>query len=522
MLGAGAALAVAVAAWPESVIGVTYDDAFYYLEIGRRFAAGEGSTFDGLRPTNGYHPLWMLVCAALCAVALEGAAAARAALVIQAPMVAGGAALALAGLAWRRPAPDAPAPADIGAAAVVAALWLLVPALTRTQLNGLESGLVGVTHGAVLLAMLRSPRALHEAPLALRIGLGAALVGAFLARTDAALLVPILAAFAVPHAARAPVRVAVGLLPALGPPTAAVVAFLALNQAWFDTPMQVSGSLKRVPPGPIGVGILVAAAAFVGLAALAGARGWPRGLPQVARVLDRGGPYLGFLAAITAYYTGLQTFARVWYFAPAVSFGLVLAVALTLDLAAQAQRERPTAAPWRAVAPAVGVLAAPLLVAIPLTGAPLLRDEALAIRRADIAAARWLDAHLPADARVGSWDAGVIGYHAEVRVVNLDGVVNDVGWLRALRSGTTADRLRADEIRFYANHSLFEDGACTSVLDALARLDPEAARRAVVVAHWPYTQAASLNGGPYRVHRMATCVIDTAPGTPARVPGPVQ
>ncbi|MDP2696271.1 MAG: glycosyltransferase family 39 protein [bacterium] len=35
------------------------DDSYYYYEIGRNIAQGLGSTFDGENPTNGYHPLWM-------------------------------------------------------------------------------------------------------------------------------------------------------------------------------------------------------------------------------------------------------------------------------------------------------------------------------------------------------------------------------------------------------------------------------------------------------------------------------
>jgi hypothetical protein len=34
------------------------DDALFYLVIARHIAAGDGSTFNGLFPTNGYHPLW--------------------------------------------------------------------------------------------------------------------------------------------------------------------------------------------------------------------------------------------------------------------------------------------------------------------------------------------------------------------------------------------------------------------------------------------------------------------------------
>jgi len=41
------------------------DDSFFYLQVGRNFALGHGSTFNRLMPTNGYHPLWMLLCAAI-------------------------------------------------------------------------------------------------------------------------------------------------------------------------------------------------------------------------------------------------------------------------------------------------------------------------------------------------------------------------------------------------------------------------------------------------------------------------
>ncbi len=41
------------------------DDSFFYLVVGRNFALGHGSTFNRLMPTNGYHPLWMLLCAAV-------------------------------------------------------------------------------------------------------------------------------------------------------------------------------------------------------------------------------------------------------------------------------------------------------------------------------------------------------------------------------------------------------------------------------------------------------------------------
>ena len=41
------------------------DDAFYYLLIARNFAQSGIPTFDGIHATNGFHPLWMLMLAAM-------------------------------------------------------------------------------------------------------------------------------------------------------------------------------------------------------------------------------------------------------------------------------------------------------------------------------------------------------------------------------------------------------------------------------------------------------------------------
>jgi hypothetical protein len=38
------------------------DDAYYYFKVAENIGLGHGSTFDGINPTNGYHPLWMLIC----------------------------------------------------------------------------------------------------------------------------------------------------------------------------------------------------------------------------------------------------------------------------------------------------------------------------------------------------------------------------------------------------------------------------------------------------------------------------
>ncbi|HCR72294.1 MAG TPA: hypothetical protein DIW23_12675, partial [Anaerolineae bacterium] len=45
------------------------DDAYYYFKVAQNITEGYGSTFDGINLTNGYHPLWMLICIPIFALA---------------------------------------------------------------------------------------------------------------------------------------------------------------------------------------------------------------------------------------------------------------------------------------------------------------------------------------------------------------------------------------------------------------------------------------------------------------------
>jgi hypothetical protein len=58
------------------------DDAFYYFAIARRISLGQGSTFDGISRTNGYHPLWLLVLSLASLLRLSREAEARIAMVL--------------------------------------------------------------------------------------------------------------------------------------------------------------------------------------------------------------------------------------------------------------------------------------------------------------------------------------------------------------------------------------------------------------------------------------------------------
>ena len=45
------------------------DDAYYYFKVAQNISEGRGSTFDGINLTNGYHPLWLLICVPIFALA---------------------------------------------------------------------------------------------------------------------------------------------------------------------------------------------------------------------------------------------------------------------------------------------------------------------------------------------------------------------------------------------------------------------------------------------------------------------
>lgn len=58
------AASIYIALAPESSLMNWYnnDDGFFYYKAAHQIVAGKGVTFDGINPTNGFHPLWMVIC----------------------------------------------------------------------------------------------------------------------------------------------------------------------------------------------------------------------------------------------------------------------------------------------------------------------------------------------------------------------------------------------------------------------------------------------------------------------------
>ena len=65
--------------WANTLV---LDDAYYYYETAQNIAGGHGSTFDRLSETNGYHPLWMAICVVVAMLPLGKASYLLAMLVV--------------------------------------------------------------------------------------------------------------------------------------------------------------------------------------------------------------------------------------------------------------------------------------------------------------------------------------------------------------------------------------------------------------------------------------------------------
>ena len=127
------------------------DDAFYYFAISRNTALGRGISFDGINPTNGIHPLWMVLLVPVFAL-VEGAASVRAPLLIGALFdVAAGLLIYLVLRNSLRRAGLIAVPV----AFVVFSMWMFSPFAIRQSLNGLETSLNLLLLTTVIFLMMR-------------------------------------------------------------------------------------------------------------------------------------------------------------------------------------------------------------------------------------------------------------------------------------------------------------------------------------------------------------------------------
>lgn len=230
-------IAIAIAMPYDRLVPLFADDAFYYLEIARNIAHGMGSTFDGINPTNGYHPLWEAIL-----VPIAGVSNNRVSLVLLTAIAA--ICLTVTGylidrigqLSGLQPA----------LTVVAASPFILASSLGPTYFSGMESAVLITFVFALALYFVKTD-ALRSETLSPR---SAAVFGTLMAlvlmsRLDSVFPLAVLSIVTVATWWKRSDRISL-FVPAFGIPAAVGIAYLSLNLAHFGTATPVSGQAKAL------------------------------------------------------------------------------------------------------------------------------------------------------------------------------------------------------------------------------------------------------------------------------------
>ena len=449
-LAAALAFRVAVAWAPiewllRRVLG---DDPFYYFTIARHLGAGLGFTFDTVEPTNGFHPLWLLVITPIFGLVRDPVRAVHLALTVAAciDVVALFLFHRLLRASGVRPS----------VAAVAAFLYALSPIVLSGAgpLNGLETAL-NLALTFAFLGEYRQAFVQSSAGVAAAVRLGVCSGLLLLTRTDNAVLL-VCCHGALLWRSRRPARLRAAVAPVLVA-LAVAAPWLAWSALRFGSLIQVSGlSVAHVTRALINPQGWTAASlatklvhnfatvaayvpiyrlnrnSFVGAAAgnaavmLALAFGvalcFRRDRQEARRrFLGEMGPWTAPLLACGAFiviHTLRAVELRGWYYTSVVAVaGVVLAISASyvVDRLASVPRFLSVVAP--------AVLALILGSSLRAGAAP---------RCGEIDGYKMIasvNRTVPEGTRLGSWNAGLFGYlYTRGQVVNLDGLVNNAAY----------------------------------------------------------------------------------------------
>jgi hypothetical protein len=409
------------------------DDAFFYLKTANHIGQGDGSTFDGVNSTNGYHPLYMALLSGVAAIwPLEGPDGLRIVFALDVLLM----------MAWLW-----------GVARVAEALAfgpLLTMSLGASVLPvafgndfGTEAKLLLPLAWFFLLAAIRSQR-----PSASLLWPGCIGAAVCLARLDAILFVGLVGTAVLWNRWSAS-----GTRPTLGEafqllgPAAGVLGALAVfNLIVYGHSATVSSWLKvgsralelqsGVPffiMGPELMGFVAVAVLLAAAAVIAAVRN-----PSEQAIL-LGALGLWIIVYFTIMFSLLRGGLEAWYFPLPFSVAALLGwshIRARLD-AARRIRQLALAA---ALVGGVGLAALSIQYRLSLTW--LLSDG--------ISLASWMSTHLPGEARVYQVDnSGVVAYLSGRSVINGDGLINSWAYQESLRRGELPSYLAEHKVTYF-------------------------------------------------------------------------
>ncbi|UCD57029.1 MAG: glycosyltransferase family 39 protein [Candidatus Hydrogenedentota bacterium] len=440
LLLAAAAIRIAIAACdePTLITKTLSDDAFYYFQIARNAASGNGMTFDGVEPANGFHPLWLILLVPVYLLfgdSLSGPL--HAALVLEAVLDVGAGFfiyLLVRTLTQNQ-----------SAGVLGAGVYLLNPSVVFHSVNGLETGLnlfCFVLYFWFYLRMLDKD-GFSTGNIVLLGFLSGILM---LARSDNVIVIGTvylhLLLFRKMFRKPGPLAASVCL-------SALVLApWLVWNLVTFGTVAQSSGGAYSIvtrgnlrASGVTDFEILLTSLSntvklFVWTIPI-DIFGWGKllgilaGLAAGMMLVDESKtkrvwaaarlacvPLIAF-TALALTHSLLRGTVKSWYFIPAAAVGAIFFGILCGPYEFSTLLSNGRA---RLVS---GVLAAVILSGYALNGWTGWTRGMYPWQSEQLMAAKWLKEHVDDEVWVGSFNAGIIGYMSERKVVNLDGLVNN-------------------------------------------------------------------------------------------------
>lgn len=454
------------------------DDAFYYFQTARNFSQKGVIAFDGENVTNGFHVLWFFALAPIYKLPLDPVSAIY--VIKSVEVLFAGASFLCTLLVFR----------------ALGVSWFFslfaIPYLIRykTLYAGLETGaslLVMCASLALCVFLLRDPARFRSGRML--VFFSAFLFLAPLARLENTLFAVILICFVLLFRLRSGIRFSLAdVCAAFLPFGLLMVLYFAANYLIFDTPVPVSALVKSwwsqslhknqslvltawahflqmcrlriVSYGFLWGGAALAVIAVSRLSRTYRSNATPRDSIFEGVVVSL---FLFHLAKTVVYAVMGSTDAIMaeWYHVsgPLLSWMSMAIIAdRTFMLVAEIGRAKHGPGFLRKCA--VCLLAAGLCIAAATSkmvydAMTMYSSRAASTevdwRIASYRMANWLNQHAKDIDRIGVFDSGVVGYFSRVPIVNLDGLINSVEYLRMLQSGRFEEFLVNNRIGYVAN-----------------------------------------------------------------------
>lgn len=476
------------------------DDGFYYFQVARNLSSGHGFTFDGLNPTNGFHPLWLFLITPIFAFAQIDLLLPLRLLVIFSAFVSAGTAILIYRLLRGF--------VSEYVAALAGFAWLIIPRIHDMNLHsGVEAGINAFFILLFWNAVVNFPQTSQPNEILRRLAI-VGLLGALaiFVRLDNIFLIAFgglwlwLKLWNLPKRKRAKRtnpwarRLSAGI--AFATPIGILLfIYLAWNQLAFGTPTPISGQVKVwwgtlrntvygfpvrhaaaflgqfVTDDPeLGPWSLLTAPIYTSAESLLSALG--QGITLAARritLLALGGIlsvsataliwverkflsatahrlgllpfFLGCVAQISYYKLGGSVAQQPWYWV-AENIFLIFVVGLLLDSLFR-RVFRALSSKSARYAYAAGLIAiAGLSFSFLAFVASAIRAPGDGSNHFYLHRPAWLEAHTEEGARIAITGAGNLAYFINGRtIVNMDGLMNSVDYLNAMKAGQGAQFL---------------------------------------------------------------------------------